>query len=131
MSRSLKWNCKADGCFNIKKRLNFDALRPVGFPGWTDIDGYSERRGNKIFIEWKPSLLDLDNGQEIAFRSLTEYSEDVVIQICGDAETMSVEAVKMCFRGRWGDWQPYTTNKLNDLFLRWNSWASEHPRARL
>lgn len=129
----LKLNWKCDGganCFNEKARLKFELIKPKGFPGWTDIDAYSERRGNKLFLEWKSNQVELDYAQRTAFQCLTNHPDDYFIQVSGDAETMRVDAIRVWNNSSWHSWREYNRDKLNDWLSRWYQRASNNPRPR-
>lgn len=127
----LNWQCDGGAnCFNEKARLKFELIKPEGFPGWTDIDAYSERCGNKLFLEWKSNQVELDYAQLTALKALTYFSNDKVIQISGDAETMRVDAVRICRNGVFGGWRECNRDELNKCFSHWHKWASLNPRQR-
>ena len=55
----MQWNCKTQGCFNLKKRPKievFSACLP-GKMAFSNIGAATERNGNLLIIQWNSANL--------------------------------------------------------------------------
>lgn len=94
----LNWNCKADGCFNVKHRPKIeifagDLPRNIGMQ---DIDATVELNGHFLFLEWKSGKpRDLPIGQKIYAERITRLSSRITyVVVFGDCESMHVDYVQ-------------------------------------
>lgn len=122
--RPFQWDCKIDGCFNMKKRLNF-----ANFYGclpnrlsFTDLDAACERHRHFLFMDGKgdSQLNDLKTGQRLFFERLTECCPNsTAIVFAGNNEPLVVQAIRVCKRGRFSEWTPCTLEELKEKIRLW------------
>jgi len=121
----LRWNCEDQGCFNIKKRLKFDAFTDV-LPrkiGMSDVDGLTEINGNFLFLEWKEPGAPIPLGQEIMFKNLTRSFPATVVVVSGDAEYMQPESVRVFFGNVVTPSQPCNLEQFRERLRKWGQFA--------
>lgn len=99
MGSCMRWDCKRDGCFNERCRLQFDRLSALGM---TDVDGITEQNGNFLLIEWKQVEKPLATGQRILFERLTAIPQFTVLVVVGDASKMEAKSMMIIRSGRVG-----------------------------
>jgi len=121
--RSFGYSCEQSGCFNQKHRMKFgifyDAL--PGKISCTDVDATVEVNGSFLFLESKSGEpRPLPTGQRLYFERLTALSQRITaVILCGDCENMEFHALLVVHNGRIGDWQPTTTEILQQRIRRW------------
>jgi hypothetical protein len=96
----MRWSCERDGCFNLKVRPQIQEFADC-FPGrinFGDVDGIVELRGRCCLLEWKSRQGKLGVGQRIMYERFG-IGQNVVFVLVGDAETMTVEAYTIFWRG--------------------------------
>ncbi len=120
----MRWDCATSGCFNLKKRPKIERFADC-LPGriaFSDIDGIAEINGNLLLLEWKDHLC-LNTGQRILFERLTRLCPATVLIVEGDAEQMTVDAIRTVWRGQIS---PAEADDIDGLRLRiqqWSRWA--------
>lgn len=103
----MRWDCERRGCFNKHRRPKIEVFHDC-FPGkisFGDVDAIVEINGYGLILEWKTDCDTLPTGQRIMYRRLTKDKTLSVIVVCGDAETMEVEAVSTVFAGEINPFQ--------------------------
>lgn len=133
----MRWECKLQGCFNLKRRPKIEAFAEC-FPGriaMGDIDGCVEINGHFLFLEWKGYVGPIPTGQAITFKALTapEIVEDrhTVYVVAGDAESMKVDAVKAFRNGQEGEWKDMDKAALCDSIKKWVATVKSRPHPRV
>lgn len=103
----MRWDCDADGCFNQKRRLQFDRFYDL-LPGrisFTDVDGMVEINGRFLMLEAKVtgSRRTIPTGQEILYKRFTAaLGGSAVYVVWINAEEMAVEGYMEIRGGRMG-----------------------------
>jgi hypothetical protein len=130
--RIMGWNChlggRGENCFNLKRRPKFGVFDDC-FPrriNFTDVDGILEIGGHFCMMEWKGDGGSVGYGQDLLYKRFTTQSENVVIVVHGNAETMEVKSFGFY---KSGIYREARTSSLEDLkgWLRgWCQWA-DHP----
>ena len=92
MSNALRWDCDKRGCFNVKKRPKIEIFgecfgRGINFG---DVDGIVERRGQLLFLEWKPGRSAISTGQRLLHENMLSIPQISIVVAYGDAETMEL-----------------------------------------
>lgn len=128
----LRWDCDNRGCFNVKHRAKIEMFAEC-LPGrlaFTDVDATAEVNGHFLFLEFKSGgPRDIPLGQKIYFERLTFLSQKITAAIvCGNAETMVVEAVCVIKSGGVSEWQPVDLEGLKSKIKRWSDNAMAAPR---
>src|SRR6185312_11715137 len=88
----MRWNCAADGCFNVKRRPKIELFTDC-FPrriNFGDVDGLVELNGSFCLLEWKGKGGSVRRGQELSYIQFTKIPNNIVFIVDGDAETMNV-----------------------------------------
>lgn len=129
MTRSMRWNCERQGCFNVKKRLKLEIFDEC-FPGriaMTDLDGIVEINGQALILEGKGDHVPLPVGQRLMFERLTAAGliAGFVVEI--DAETMAVTSLLEIHRGKWSAKRAATLADLKTRIRTWAGWAASQP----
>ena len=97
----LRWDCAAQGCFNLKRRPKIELFADC-FPGrinFGDVDGIVEIGGNALLLEWKSEPRELPAGQRLLYQRLSRSGPVAVMIVVGDAETMLVDGTSIFDRG--------------------------------
>ena len=122
----MRWNCSSRGCFNLLCRPKIERFAAC-FPGriaMSDIDATVEVNGHFVFLEMKSHRGDIPRGQRLYFERLTRLSDRItVLVLCGDAETMQCEALRLIHNGYLSDWQPATLDDVIQLLNKFANWA--------
>ncbi len=124
----LRWDCRTQGCFNLKKRPKIERLADC-LPGriaFTDVDAMTEICGNLLLLEWKGHQA-LGTGQRLLFERMTALSPATVLIVEGDAETMTVSSVRTVWRGRMSPPETADLTGLRRAIQAWSAWALAHP----
>jgi hypothetical protein len=128
----MDWDCARNGCFNVKKRLKFEAF--VGcFPGkinFGDVDGIVEIAGHGLVLEWKETPRKLQRGQELMWQNLTRGKVLTVMVVAGDAADMSVTHLSTFWNGKQSGWVEATIEDLRSDINKWAAWATSNPWCR-
>lgn len=136
-AKEMNWQCKIDGCFNIKKRLKFKSLveSTPKLTGISDIDGIIELNGNALMLEWKgyegnylPNNSIIPVAQRIMFTRITRGRMISAICVAGDAEDMSVKAMCVVRDGVFKKWRWSSIEDLNRSISEWVRWSELNPR---
>ncbi len=125
MTRRMNWDCKKDGCFNVRRRPKFGVFDDC-FPrriNFTDVDGLVEIGGHFLMMEWKGDGGSIKKAQHLVFQRFTSNPMNVVIIVHGDAETMSVQAFGYYFRGKYHEAKTATLSDLKKWLRRWATWS--------
>jgi|DewCreStandDraft_4_1066084.scaffolds.fasta_scaffold63399_3 hypothetical protein len=120
----MNWDCQRQGCFNLKKRLKFGVFKEC-LPGnisFSDVDGIVEVNGNLLFLEWKDHPC-LNTGQRILFERLTRLCPATVLIVEGDAEQMTVDAIRTVWRGQIAPAEVDDIDGLRARIQQWSHWA--------
>lgn len=122
----MRWDCSSRGCFNLLCRPKIERFAAC-FPGriaMSDIDATVEVNGHFVFLEMKSHRGDIPRGQRLYFERLTRLSDRItVLVLCGDAETMQCEALRLIHNGYLSDWQPATLDDVIQLLNKFANWA--------
>ena len=121
----LRWDCEKLGCFNKKQRPKIEVFAEC-FPGrinFGDVDAEVELNGHFLQLEWKSYIGEPPTGQRIKFEKYTSRPGFNVIVVCGDAETMHVEAYQVWHNGKAIPWVAATLEDLKWRIARWRAWA--------
>jgi hypothetical protein len=93
-----------------------------------DIDAAAEVNNRFIFMEWKKSGHWLGTGQELFYRRLSKIPNIEVLAVYGNAEDMSVQAVREFKDGKLDEWEPCDLTGLKDRLKTWSEQAMEKPQ---
>lgn len=130
--RTMRWDCKKDGCFNEKCRLKlgvFDDCFPRGI-GFGDVDGMVEMNCYLLHLEWKAPGVMLPKGQRIAYERSSSTGFVTFICIEGDAETMSVERMFVYHLGRKSRQRNADIDRVKLAIRKWVAWAERETNGR-
>lgn len=120
----LRWDCKAGGCFNVKRRPKIEVFAEC-FPraiNFGDVDGLVEFNRFLILLEWKGDGGSLREAQRRAYNVLTKQKfGNAVIVIHGNAETMQTDGYHWFWDGKH---TPFTSANLDQIREQIRSWAS-------
>jgi len=126
----MRWNCEADGCFNIKRRPKIEAFAEC-FPrriNFGDVDGLVELSGCFCLLEWKGDGGSVKAGQRRSYIEFTRTGGNIVFVVNGDAETMAVRDYSIFWNGKQ---RPAVVGDLDAVKARikkWVAWVqSEQP----
>ncbi len=121
------WDCKTQGCFNLKKRPKIEdfASSLPGRIAFSDIDAAVEVCGNLLFLEWKAHQA-LGRGQSVLFKWITTLCPATVLIVQGDAEKMVVNSVRAVQAGIIGDAVSSNLADLRALIRVWSNWAMKN-----
>lgn len=75
----------------------------TAFPGnirVSDMDGWVEKNGNLLLLEWKRTGASLPIGQEIAFKNLSNQNSIIAFVLHGDPRESIVERISIYQNGR-------------------------------
>ena len=117
----LRWDCAADGCFNVKRRPKIEMFADC-FPrriNFGDVDGIVELNGFFCLLEWKGAGGAIKTGQRITFEKLTATAGNCVFVIEGDAETMTVERLCKFWKGKRGEWAVAQLGDVKESIRGW------------
>lgn len=122
----MRWDCEKRGCFNVKKRPkieNFSSCFTRGV-NFGDVDAEVECSGLFLRLEWKPSRVDLSNGQARSIKAFTKLRRgNLCIVVAGDAETMAVTARQIIYDGEVKPWRTADLSAVKKLVEKWWRWA--------
>ncbi len=124
-SNPLRWDCQAQGCFNLKRRPKIEVFAEC-LPGkiaFSDVDAITEVNGFFLLQEWKSYRGELPTGQRIMFERMTSSGRFTVLVVVGDAETMIVEYAATIYAGRNFGFQKSSLNDLKKRIGQWAVWA--------
>ena len=127
----MRWDCQTQGCFNRKKRPKIEMFADC-LPGriaFSDVDAVAEICGNLLFLEWKDHQ-GLGTGQRILFERITALCPATVMIIEGDAEHMTVDSVRLAWRGKLGPCESADLESVRKAIRKWSAWALANPAAR-
>lgn len=120
----LKWNCEANGCWNVACRPPLEYFA-AAFPrkiGMTDLDATVELNGHFLFLEWKTNSGEIGVGQRVYFQRLTAVSKRItVVVVAAGKSPVDVEKVMVIHDGRLHDWQQCTFEELYERVCKWAS----------
>ncbi len=123
----MRWECKKDGCFNLKRRPKIELFADC-FPGrinFGDVDGLVEIRGSFCLLEWKGGGNHIPTGQARSFQAFTEQRlGNVVYVVCGDAEHMTVRQFCRYWNGKRLAWQDADLEGIKDSIRGWVSYVT-------
>jgi len=128
----LRWDCAAQGCFNLKRRPKIELFADC-FPGrinFGDVDGIVEISGNALLLEWKSEPRELPTGQRLLYQRLTRSGLCAAMVVVGDAETMLVDGTSIFDRGlRYPPhgYEPADLACIKRRLAAWSEWAERHP----
>ena len=125
----MRWNCQADGCFNVKRRPKIEVFADC-FPrriNFGDVDGLVELNSRFCLLEWKGDGGTLRRGQTLSFTAFTNEVGNLVLVVNGDAETMVVTGYSYFWGGHH---YPSVTADLEALKVRIRKWAEWTEAAR-
>jgi len=120
----MRWNCEAQGCFNVKKRPKIEVFADC-LPGriaFTDVDAVTEICGNFLYLEWKDHQ-GLGVGQRVLFQRVTSMCPATVIIVEGDAEQMTVRSLCTVRAGTVNDAEEADLEDLRNAIRQWSDWA--------
>lgn len=121
----MRWNCAERGCFNTVKRPKLEVFAEC-FPrgiNFGDIDMIVEIGGHLLICEWKPSAdATILRGQRLLHDALVSLPSITLIVICGDAETMRVDAFTIR-RGSKSERCKADIDALKARIAKWSLWA--------
>ena len=132
----MRWRCKNDGCFNLKRRPKIEEFSDC-FPGRInlgDVDGIVEINGWFLMIEWKGAGGSVGKGQEIMYKQLTRLAKpgcprhaqrNIVIIVHGDAETMEVSGYQVYRTGAARPPKKGSLDSVKEVCVEWVGWVSE------
>jgi len=118
----LRWECKHQGCFNIKKRPKIEVFDDCFLYGcaFGDVDGLVERNGNFLFLEWKPPGGAVSRGQQILHEQLTTLSPKItVLVVFGDPEAMTVNYIKSVHGGIMSEAKETDLEHVKTMIMDW------------
>ncbi len=127
----MRWNCAAQGCFNVKKRPKIEVFADC-LPGkiaFTDVDAVTEICGNFLYLEWKDHQ-GLSVGQRILFQRVTSMCPATVIIVEGDAEQMIVRSICTVWAGSIGETEEADLDDLRNAIRGWSDWALANSAVR-
>ena len=120
----MRWDCRTQGCFNLKKRPKIEVFADC-LPGkiaFTDVDALTEICGNLLFLEWKDHR-ELSVGQRVLFERITALCPATVLIIEGDAEHMTVSSLCTVRAGIIGDRVAADIDDVRSAIQQWRDWA--------
>lgn len=125
----LRWNCSAEGCYNIKQRPKIEIFSDC-FPGninFGDLDAsLVEINQRALLLEWKGSLA-IPLGQELTYKNLSRTNLFIAIVVVGDAETMAVTHYRLYIAGSTEGWVEADLSKVKAVLKRWADKARKLP----
>ena len=129
-ANTLRWKCSERGCFNEVARPKIEYFDDC-FPGnikFGDVDACVEIAGNFLYLEWKGRPIKPSGGQKILSERRTAGGESTVFYVVGDAKTMNVTHLAVCYRGKWGKLEACTFERLHQRISSFARWAKAHPQ---
>jgi hypothetical protein len=132
MTDRMRYDCKIQGCFNIKKRPKIEAFNDC-FPGrigFGDVDAAVEIGGNELKLEFKPAPVLLSTGQGLAFKNTTFVSHITVVLLAGDSEPSPphVTHISWCADGVFHPWRASDFSAACEEIKSWSLWARANPK---
>ena len=124
----MRWDCRTQGCFNLKKRPKIERFADC-LPGriaFTDVDALTEICGNFLCLEWKAHQ-ELGVGQRVLFERMTALCPATVLIVEGDAEHMTVRTLRIAWDGAIGPPRAANLKDLRNAIQEWAAWALAHP----
>ena len=122
----MRWDCKKQGCFNVKRRPKIEVFSDC-FPGrinFGDVDGIVEINGSALMLEWKTSIGgSLPKGQQIMYERITKDGMLTVMLIVGNAETMECEKYSLFFKSKQCGWINANLEEIKSRIKQWVQWA--------
>lgn len=123
------WDCEKEGCFNVKKRLDFGAFYDC-FPhkvSMSDIDGVVEIAGHILLFEAKQDTKPLKVGQRLMFERLSGlYSIHVFVAAGGGAD-MTFTHLCEFWHGKQGPWVECDLDYIRGRLKAFSEFAKAHP----
>jgi len=126
----MRWDCKADGCFNEKRRPKIEVFAEC-FPrriNFGDVDGLVELNGYFCMLEWKGDGGSVKTGQQITYERFTQTLGNVVFVVGGDAQTMEVNTYQIFWRGQSVPPVPCDLAELKERLSNWVQWTDAGAR---
>jgi len=123
---NFRWACAKNGCYKDLclpdwSILN-DALAPCRMG---DLDGFVERRGHFLVVEWKPLGKSVERAQERALSALNEHERFTVLIVHGLTDPMEPKTVRYPF----GKDKPTNLTEFQEGVRRWFAEASSKKAA--
>ena len=133
-SGKLNYDCKASGCFNLKKRPKWEVFKDClsRDASISDIDGIVDANGKAFLIfEWKDSDSEnLSEGQYRLYTNITKASPIfTAVIIYGNAETMEVRAIYRIRDGGIGEREPMDIKEVRRRLCWW--WRCHLPASEI
>jgi hypothetical protein len=117
----MRWDCKKQGCFNLKCRPKIEVFADC-FPGrinFGDVDGIVEINSKGLILEWKCFSDNIPIGQEIMYKRLSESGNLSTIGVFGNAESMNVKRYCWFRNGIWEGWEGATLEDVKGQMMEW------------
>ena len=123
-----------ENCYAKKHGVSWEFLHQnVGGPKEMvgDIDGFLEKNGKFLFLEWKSSAENLPLGQKIAYCKLSTLPDCHVMYVIGtmtwDAQVRAqmpvVHGTIDVYKGECRDFKPCTSVDFIKRVQNWYDWA--------
>lgn len=126
----LRWNCTADGCYNVKQRPKIEMFAECfsGKINFGDLDAaIVEVNSRALLMEWKGGPVKIPTGQHITYTNLSRTGLLVAILVAGDAETMNITHWGQYIGGNWSGWAPTSIETVKKAFTQWEIRARALP----
>ena len=125
---TIRHNCETGGCY-IKVQTPDWGFSDNAFSKKirvSDIDGSVEVNGCLLLLEWKGSGVPLTMGQEIMFKKATIKNRGITVFIInGNAETTTVEHLKIICVGEIKEDIDIDNDGLNEKFKEWEAFVNK------
>lgn len=116
-----RWNCKTDGCANVKTRLKFEVFDGI-FPrnvNFSDLDGFVELNGALGLMEWKFHG-SMPFAQERALNVfLHQNPRNILFVVYGNPEDMLVRAFRSVTSTKCKIFNPSSLQQLKGEIGAW------------
>lgn len=125
----IRHDCQRNGCYLVEchPKTEWFASCFRGKISFSDMDRIVEVGGRALVIEWKGPGGKISFAQELMWKRLTRGGMFTVIAVNGDPKEMIVDSYRLCYEGKWQEWQESSTIDLRDRIKNWNEWAESHP----
>jgi hypothetical protein len=131
MSNEMRWDCKRQECFNVKKRPKLEVFSDCfdGKISMGDLDGIVEIAGNFLCVDFKASISRIGeyDGQVRMLKRMSTIPGWSVAFIECDAETMVCSAIRWVVDGEMQGTEAIDTDGVKALFASWCEYAKMHP----
>lgn len=130
----MRWNCDAEGCYNVKQRPKIELFAEC-FPGkinFGDLDAaIVEINSRALLLEWKGAANQIPTGQHLTYCNLSKTGLLVAVVVAGNAETMAITHCGIYAGGQFTGWRNADISTVKDIFKRWAVRAKQLPSVPL